>query len=113
MTPLVDVIFLLLLFFMLSSTFNRYGQVDIDGGAAGAGSANRPDILVMIGRDQVRVNGETPPTDNALIARLAELEAAGAETAMIRVDPATTSEALVTFLEMARRNTQLEFSLVR
>lgn len=29
LTPLIDVVFLLLIFFMLSTTFNRYGKFDI------------------------------------------------------------------------------------
>ena len=30
LTPLIDVVFLLLIFFMVTTTFNRYGQLDID-----------------------------------------------------------------------------------
>ncbi|WP_367714863.1 biopolymer transporter ExbD [Nitratireductor sp. GISD-1A_MAKvit] len=33
LTSLIDVIFLLLLFFMLSSTFTRFASVEISGGA--------------------------------------------------------------------------------
>ena len=30
LTPLIDVVFLLLVFFMVSTTFNKYGKIDID-----------------------------------------------------------------------------------
>ena len=30
LTPLIDVVFLLLIFFMVSTTFNKYGKIDID-----------------------------------------------------------------------------------
>ena len=30
MTPLIDVVFLLLIFFIVSTTFNKYGNIDID-----------------------------------------------------------------------------------
>lgn len=30
LTPLIDVIFLLIIFFMVSTTFNKYGNIDID-----------------------------------------------------------------------------------
>ncbi|WP_300330252.1 biopolymer transporter ExbD [Fusobacterium sp.] len=30
LTPLIDVVFLLLIFFMVSTTFNRYHQIEID-----------------------------------------------------------------------------------
>ena len=36
MTSLIDVIFLLLLFFMLSSTFSRFAEVEISAAAGGA-----------------------------------------------------------------------------
>jgi biopolymer transport protein ExbD len=35
LTPLVDVIFLLLLFFMLGSTFLRHGEIELGAAAAG------------------------------------------------------------------------------
>jgi biopolymer transport protein ExbD len=35
MTSLIDVIFLLLLFFMLSSTFSRFGEVELTAAAGG------------------------------------------------------------------------------
>ncbi|MGB0659190.1 MAG: ExbD/TolR family protein [Mangrovicoccus sp.] len=36
LTSLIDVIFLLLLFFMLSSTFSRFGEIDLTPGGSGA-----------------------------------------------------------------------------
>ncbi len=30
LTPLIDVVFLLLIFFMVSTTFNKYGKIDIE-----------------------------------------------------------------------------------
>lgn len=30
LTPLIDVVFLLLIFFIVSTTFNKYGNIDID-----------------------------------------------------------------------------------
>ena len=38
MTPLIDVIFLLLLFFMLSSTFTRFSDVEMEIGGGGGGA---------------------------------------------------------------------------
>ncbi|MBO6867115.1 MAG: biopolymer transporter ExbD [Thalassococcus sp.] len=40
MTSLIDVIFLLLLFFMLSSTFSRFAEVEL--AASGSGQASQP-----------------------------------------------------------------------
>jgi biopolymer transport protein ExbD len=50
LTPLVDVIFLLLLFFMLSSTFTQFGQVEIGAPAAAGGSETLPKAILMVER---------------------------------------------------------------
>ena len=50
MTSLIDVIFLLLLFFMLSSTFTRFGEIPfITAGSGGGMSAERPVFLTLSG----------------------------------------------------------------
>lgn len=59
MTSLIDVIFLLLLFFMLSSTFTRFSEIELaSGGAAGSASAanNRP-FFLRLGMDSLDLNG--------------------------------------------------------
>lgn len=49
MTSLIDVIFLLLLFFMLSSTFSRFAEVEIAAGGPGrSGQANAKDRLLFL-----------------------------------------------------------------
>ena len=61
MTSLIDVIFLLLLFFMLSSTFSRFSEVEIAAAASGRSSAtseNRPTFL-RLSEDSVSLNGQT------------------------------------------------------
>lgn len=59
MTSLIDVIFLLLLFFMLSSTFARFAEVDLS--SASAGGAVRSDAaksFLQLGETTLRVNGQ-------------------------------------------------------
>jgi len=59
MTSLIDVIFLLLLFFMLSSTFSRFAEVDLS--SANAGGPDMGDIrrsFLQLGQDTLRVNGQ-------------------------------------------------------
>lgn len=60
MTSLIDVIFLLLLFFMLTSTFSKYGEIELTGGAAGA-PAQSDHLLRFLKLDDGRVllNGDT------------------------------------------------------
>ena len=58
MTSLIDVIFLLLLFFMLSSTFSRFAEVELS--TASAGGADSSDVetsFLQLGEETLRVNG--------------------------------------------------------
>ena len=59
MTSLIDVIFLLLLFFMLSSTFSRFSEVEIS--AAGAGGDALEDArlaFLQVAEGSLRMNGQ-------------------------------------------------------
>ena len=61
MTSLIDVIFLLLLFFMLSSTFSRFAEVELaaaTGGRTSAPSDTKPTFL-RLGEDEVSLNGQS------------------------------------------------------
>ncbi|WP_166416913.1 biopolymer transporter ExbD [Cochlodiniinecator piscidefendens] len=59
MTPLIDIIFLLLLFFMLTSTFTRFAEVPlIQAGTQGITSTDAPQrIFVRLTRDGLTING--------------------------------------------------------
>lgn len=57
MTSLIDVIFLLLLFFMLSSTFTRFAEVELaSAGASGGTAADKP-VFVSLAAETLRLNG--------------------------------------------------------
>ena len=66
MTSLIDVIFLLLLFFMLSSTFSRFSEVELAAAApslsSGVTSETRPTFL-RLGIDSVSLNGQDMTLD--------------------------------------------------
>ncbi len=67
MTPLIDIIFLLLLFFMLSSTFSKYSEIELSNATSGGGSsAEAPKrTFVQLGAERLLVNG-APMTLKAL-----------------------------------------------
>jgi biopolymer transport protein ExbD len=59
MTSLIDVIFLLLLFFMLTSTFSKFSELEI--AAAGSGPAapgEAKPFFLELGTDTLRLNGD-------------------------------------------------------
>jgi biopolymer transport protein ExbD len=63
LTPLIDVIFLLLLFFMLTTTFTRTGEIPL--AAAGAGGDGLPPLFLRVAPDSLTLNG-TAITPEAL-----------------------------------------------
>jgi len=64
LTSLIDVIFLLLLFFMLSSTFSRFAEVDLS--AASPGSSGETDAklsFLQLGAETLSLNGQDVTLD--------------------------------------------------
>lgn len=113
LTSLIDVIFLLLLFFMLSSTFTRFAEVDIVAGRGGQSmtAANLPDVFIRLGKDgDWKVNGAALSDVDAM-QEIARLQEAGARTAVLLVRDEVTSQALIDALETLGKNTELSISV--
>ncbi|MEY8879954.1 biopolymer transporter ExbD [Donghicola sp. XS_ASV15] len=93
MTSLIDVIFLLLLFFMLSSTFTRFGEIDLtsaSGGGAGA-SGNAP-LFLQVSTQSLGLNGREIGLD-ALPGALNE-----GKPVLVSLRPDVSSQRLVDVL---------------
>ena len=71
LTPLIDVVFILLVFFMLASSFLDWRHISLQTPAGPAGgSAMTGALLVQVGSDSVRLAGESLDLD-ALVERVA------------------------------------------
>ena len=82
MTPMLDVVFILLIFFMVTSTFTQEKAIKLEPPASGTGPASGKAMLIRIGEDStVRVNGRT--TDIGAVR--AAIERVKAETPDIQV----------------------------
>jgi len=104
LTSLIDVIFLLLLFFMLSSTFTKFSEVEITGGRSGFNpSSDRPDVLINLTSDFWRINGVQFTKDTST-EKLIELFVSGARNAVILVSDDVSSQVLVSAVEIARKS---------
>jgi biopolymer transport protein ExbD len=112
LTPLVDIVFLLLMFFMLSSTFTKFGT--LDSNAAGASASNNnvpvagkqqfPGAIVVIGSaGAVTVNGSKVAAAG-LAAALDGLHESGVTLAALRADKSATVQDLVAALDFARQS---------
>jgi biopolymer transport protein ExbD len=106
LTPLVDVMFLLLIFFMLASQTANYALLPIE--AAGASSdtvpaepatvvVGRGDVVVSIARGYVRFNGVRVEMADLLPA-IATYKAAGFASALMLTTAAATVQDVVEVL---------------
>lgn len=103
LTPLIDVVFLLLIFFMLASTFLKFSAVSISGARSGGASGNLSEIaLIQIrGTEDIRINGKTVALEGVL-PQIDELIAKGITRAVIQPAQKATVQDLVKVLEVAK-----------
>ena len=104
MTSLIDVIFLLLLFFMLSSTFSHFAEVELGAAASGAGgAAQAKPAFLRLGADSLSLNGR----DVALETLDAELTAIRTDTGLppllVSLRAGVTAQRLTDLLVTLRR----------
>lgn len=112
LTSLIDVIFLLLLFFMLSSTFTKFSEVEITGGSSGFNtSSSRPDIMINLTEAGWRINGVQISNENSEL-ELLRLFTSGAKSAVILIRDEVSSQMLVSAVETVRK-TGLKISVGR
>ncbi len=107
LTPLVDVIFLLLLFFMLTSTFSRYGEVEIGSASGGAGAVAQGDMrFVQLSPDEIRLAGR-PVTIDELGTALA------GTTALVSLTEGVDAQRLIDLLGEMRSVPDLSLTVLR
>lgn len=120
LTPLVDVMFLLLIFFMLSSQTAPYNLLDImaeglpgqEPQAVGAPpQAVASEIVVSIARGYVRLNGARVEMAD-LSAAIERFQAAGVSRAVVTTGQAATVQDVVTVLETLERRAIAELRLL-
>jgi biopolymer transport protein ExbD len=95
LTPLVDVIFLLLLFFMLTSTFSRYAEVEIAAATAGSGAQSGQTRFVQLGATRLRLAGRDVTLD-----ALAQMPGDGAVLVSLEAD--VTAQRLIDLIAVLR-----------
>ena len=115
LTPLIDVVFLLLIFFMVSSTFKDEAQLALDLPESAAASTVLPQALeVVISADgQYHVNGEAlENTDIESLKQTLKTAAAGRTdpTVVVAADRHASHGDVVNLLEAARQLNFLKIS---
>ncbi len=122
LTPLVDIIFILLMFFMLSSSFTKYATLQFsaknteDNSRAGDAQAPTNSFAgIIINLNQTRgltVNGERQSMDT-LVAALNRLYDRGSRSAIVTTDRFTNVQQFVTTVETARESKLTAITIAR
>lgn len=112
-TSLIDVIFLLLLFFMLTSTFSRFAEMDLPlGGTATAVSEEEKTLLFLRATESgLTINGQAFE-----IADLAQIKALfphpGRTQLIVSFDDAVSSQTLVDILSELKPLEQVDITIL-
>ncbi|MGH1370040.1 MAG: ExbD/TolR family protein [Maritimibacter sp.] len=103
LTPMIDVVFLLLVFFMLASKFGSEGAIKVAGANGPQTTAySGPPRLVDIGPNGVLLNGSDIP-EATLVKQLAGLMSAPTETVVLRAREGADVQRVVTVMETLTR----------
>ena len=109
MIPLVDVVLLLLIFFMVSSTFSFEGRVKVQLPQASAEASSKsedPIVVTVTAQGAYRVNEHTLINNSPDTLRAAVLKEAGTGRAVpitIRADANATHQSVVTAMDVLGR----------
>ena len=104
MSPLIDMVFILLIFFMVSTTFVKDMKLDLERpGASSAGPANTKSIRVYIDQNsKVYVDGQ-PTRVWVLQSKVRELLKAGSsESVLVVTDKGVSAERLIEVVDACR-----------
>lgn len=110
LTPLIDIIFLLLLFFMLSSTFTRFAEVPLMNAVGGA-AQDTSLMFLQLRADDVSLNGVAMPLDT-IVAAIRERGSEESATVLITLSGEVTSQRLVDLLSELRSAPHLSVSVL-
>lgn len=114
LTPLIDVVFILLIFFMLASSFLDWRSIELNApGRAGGGSSVEGAVLVEIRKDGLRLSGETVSLDS-LTRRITAMVAERADQkVLVRPAPGVVLQDTVQVLDRVAAAGVTQLSLIR
>lgn len=118
LTPLIDVVFILLVFFMLASSLVKWQAVELGAPAAqGGGNAVAGSWLVRVHADALDLNAE-PISEADLAARILERVAVSSgdqadQPILVMPSPGVELQRLVDILDRLRRAGATNLTLLR
>jgi len=109
MTSLIDVVLLLVIFFMLATTFVKEGRLRVELPAAGiapANAAEEPVVITVTAQGEYRVNERVLVNNSRETLHAALRKVAGGDTdrpVTIRADARSPHQAVVTAMDISGR----------
>lgn len=109
LTPLIDVVLLLIIFFMVTSSFVRETELKVELPESTAETAveERPALEIIVNREgEYYVNGQPLVASNPEVLQRALAKVAGErrdQPLTIRADAQTTHQSVVTVMDVAGR----------
>lgn len=101
LTPMIDVVFLLLVFFMLASQFGRDNALPLSAASGGSSSYSGPPRLIDVGVDELKLNGIVM-SDDMLVQQLQKLVEAQTDTVILRGSDAATLQRMIDVAQALR-----------
>ena len=108
MTSLIDVIFLLLLFFMLTSTFSKFGEIEFSTASAGGSDQDIPIRFVKLEQERLLVDG----TEVSMDTVAALFDGTSKQLALISLGQNATSQQLIDLLTALKPVAQLRTQVI-
>jgi biopolymer transport protein ExbD len=103
MTSLIDVIFLLLLVYMLTSTFTRFAEVELTAaGRGGPATSDRPPLFLQLAEDRMGINGQRVGLDTLAQVLVAQKGEADSLSVLVSLKPDVTAQRLTDLLVAMR-----------
>lgn len=113
MTSLIDVIFLLLLFFMLSSTFSRFSDVELSAGARSNSVQDISPAFLKLTDQSLTLNGQSLAVDRLNDQIAALQETSNINALILSVDETASAQQFVDVLTAARRLNGISLQVVK
>lgn len=99
LTPMIDVVFLLLVFFMLAARLGPTAQVPIDLASGGQGAWSGPPRLVEVGPTQIKLNGRDI-AEADLVGAVLPLVADPADPVLVRPEGGATLQHILDVMDV-------------
>lgn len=111
MTSLIDVIFLLLLFFMLTSTFSKFSEVELSAGGSGTvAPSETPPLFLQLKENTIGLNGQDVSLDALVESSLSEAE--DGAVVLVSLGAQVDSQRLTDLLVVLRRLPKLRVTVL-